>query len=229
MASQSLLTEDLSILSVLESLAGAADVPQRQIAANTGLNLAKVNFVLRRLIEKGFVKLNRVRTNPHKLAYWYLLTPEGLAEKSRLTYAFVRRVLGEYTVAEAQLEERLREMTTHGVRRVVLVGANEITEFCLRILAKLEPKLQVLGVVDKSGQHPLTLRLEDVGGLAPDALVVCEAGARGLPTGLPAINLFDKAFFLVGASAPKRKPSRKPRQRKPKGEKSDDQRVQAAD
>ena len=69
--------DDRTALAVMELLEASADVPQRRIAALTGVNLAKVNFILRRLIDKGFVKLKRVRENPHKLRYLYLLTPEG--------------------------------------------------------------------------------------------------------------------------------------------------------
>ena len=62
----------------LETLVASADTHQRQIAAKTGLNLAKVNFVVRHLVERGLVRLKRVRDNPHKLRYLYLLTPEGV-------------------------------------------------------------------------------------------------------------------------------------------------------
>ncbi|MCP4604318.1 MAG: winged helix-turn-helix transcriptional regulator, partial [Proteobacteria bacterium] len=73
------------MLSVLDAISLNSKVSQRDLSKATGLNLAKVNFLLRRLAEKGFVKLRNISKNPNKLGYLYFLTPRGLTEKSRLT------------------------------------------------------------------------------------------------------------------------------------------------
>jgi EPS-associated MarR family transcriptional regulator len=180
------MSEDRSILSILETLAASADAPQRFIAAQTGLNLAKVNFVMRRLIDKGFVKLKRVRDNPHKWRYLYLLTPEGISEKSRLTYTFLQRSLKEYHEAERRVKASIEEMLAQGVRKIVLYGNNEITDLCLRLLEQMSDgkRISVLGVVDEMERHPLSISPSQVVGLGVDAVVVCDAEVSKLPRGI---------------------------------------------
>lgn len=179
------MTEDLSTLSVLETLSEAADLPQRQIAAKTGLNLAKVNFVLKALVDKGYVKLKRVRDNPHKLKYLYLLTPEGVAAKSRLAYHFVQRTLRQYADVEDRVAESVHAMVDAGVRRVVLWGSTEITGLCTRVMAELDGQVKVIGVIDPTGQDPAALSLDQLAALSADAIVVCQPEAGDLPDAIP--------------------------------------------
>ena len=82
---------------------------QRQLAKKAGISLGSVNFVLKGLIDKGFVKAGNFRASSNKAAYLYLLTPAGLYEKSRLTEAFVRRKLMEYERLTAEIN-RLGEL-----------------------------------------------------------------------------------------------------------------------
>jgi EPS-associated MarR family transcriptional regulator len=178
------MTQDQQILSVLESLSRSADMPQRKIAQHTGLNLAKVNFVLRKLKDKGFIKLKRVRDNPHKLKYLYLLTPDGLAEKSRLTYRFLKKAIAEYNQAESVIEESVQTMLADGIRRVVLWGNNEITKLFLKITSRLDNKIRVCGIVDPSGRNPDAIKPEKIGALAVDAVVACEGEVVDIPDGV---------------------------------------------
>ena len=60
-------------------------ITQRELARTTGLNLKKVNYCLQKLLEKGYIKFQRVRKNPDKRSYLYILTPAGLKAKSQLT------------------------------------------------------------------------------------------------------------------------------------------------
>lgn len=175
------MTEDRSILSVLESLSDSADLPQRKIAARTGLNLAKVNFVLRKLVDKGFVKLKRVRDNPHKLRYLYLLTPEGMAEKSRLTYNFLQRTLKQYNQAERRVAESVESMIAQGIRRVVLWGETELTDLCLRIISEIDGDVRIVGVIDPTGKNPRAIHPDSLASLDVDAVIVCEAELPELP------------------------------------------------
>ncbi len=180
-----MILEDQSTLSVLESLSGGPDLHQRKIAECTGLNLSKVNFVLRKLVDKGMVKLQRVRDNPQKRRYLYLLTPAGVAEKSRLTYHFIKRSMRSYQEAERKVADAIESMAAQGVKRVVLWGNTEITEMCLRLFATMNGGIQVLGVVDASGAHPLSVHPERVGVMDAEAIFVCDDSARDLPANLP--------------------------------------------
>lgn len=181
------MSEDRSILSILETLSASANTAQRTIAAQTGLNLAKVNFVMRRLVDKGFVKLKRVRDNPNKWRYLYLLTPEGILEKSRLTYGFLQRSIKEYYEAERRVKAGVEEMLAQGIRRIVLYGNNEVTDLCLRLLDETTngEDIKVVGVVDHAGEHPLSVSISQLLDLGADAIVVCDGEVGALPNGIP--------------------------------------------
>ena len=78
---------------------------QRQLAEDLGFSLGKLNYCLKALQEKGLVKLENFKKNPKKLNYFYVLTPEGIAEKSKLTINFMKRNMKEYDELKKELEE----------------------------------------------------------------------------------------------------------------------------
>ena len=78
---------------------------QREIAQNLGLSLGKVNFCLKAVIEKGWVKAGNFSRNPNKKAYVYLLTLKGLEEKAKLTFDFLERKQIEYKELKAEIEK----------------------------------------------------------------------------------------------------------------------------
>jgi EPS-associated MarR family transcriptional regulator len=77
---------------------------QREIASALGLSLGGVNYCLKALIGKGLLKIQNFRNSGNKLGYLYLLTPEGIAEKSYLTEAFLRRKMAEYEALRKEIE-----------------------------------------------------------------------------------------------------------------------------
>ena len=80
------------------------EVSQRQLAAELGVSLGGVNYALKALIERGFVKAGNFRKSGSKSAYLYVLTPKGIAEKSSLATAFLGRKLEEYEVLRQEIE-----------------------------------------------------------------------------------------------------------------------------
>jgi EPS-associated MarR family transcriptional regulator len=79
-------------------------VSQRELADQLGVSLGGINYCLKALIEKGYVKVNNFTGNPHKLGYMYLLTPSGLVAKASLTRQFLQRQLAEYEALRAEIE-----------------------------------------------------------------------------------------------------------------------------
>jgi EPS-associated MarR family transcriptional regulator len=79
-------------------------VSQRQIAASLGVSLGGVNYCLRALVGKGLLKIENFRKSGNKVGYLYLLTPEGIAEKTCLTEAFLRRKMAEYEALREEIE-----------------------------------------------------------------------------------------------------------------------------
>ena len=69
-----------------------------------GVSLGGVNYSLRALAERGMVKVQNFKRSEKKLAYAYVLTPHGLAEKTRLTARFLKRKLEEYEALRAEIE-----------------------------------------------------------------------------------------------------------------------------
>ena len=91
-------------LRVLRALEANPELSQRQLAQELGVSLGGVNYALKALIERGFVKADNFRKSGSKVAYLYVLTPKGIAEKSALATAFLGRKLEEYEVLRQEIE-----------------------------------------------------------------------------------------------------------------------------
>ena len=74
-----------------------------------GVSLGKVNYCVKSLIEKGFIKVNNFRNSKNKIQYSYLLTPKGLEEKTKLTLDFIRIKTQEYDVLKQEIESLKQE------------------------------------------------------------------------------------------------------------------------
>jgi|TARA_Y100000294_G_scaffold161696_1_gene166299 EPS-associated MarR family transcriptional regulator len=81
---------------VLRKIQKKPNSSQRQLAKELDFSLGKLNYCLKALQSKGFVKIKNFSKNPNKLNYFYILTPKGLAEKTKLTLNFMKRKMEEY-------------------------------------------------------------------------------------------------------------------------------------
>ena len=72
------------------------DLTQRELAGKLGMSVSGLNYCLKALIEKGFVKMGNFQRSKNKFKYVYLLTPQGTAEKFSLTGRFLKRKMDEY-------------------------------------------------------------------------------------------------------------------------------------
>ena len=90
-------------LRVLRLLEGDPRLSQREVSESLGVSLGKVNFCLKALVDKGLIKVKSFRKSQNKLAYAYLLTPSGIAEKSALTTRFLQRKMAEYEHLQAEI------------------------------------------------------------------------------------------------------------------------------
>ena len=78
---------------------------QRELAKELGFSLGKLNYCLKALKAKGFVKIANFKKNPNKINYIYVLTPKGLAEKSKLTINFMKRKMKEYEELKKEISK----------------------------------------------------------------------------------------------------------------------------
>ena len=101
--------DELSI-TILRRLADSPDVNQRELAHHAGVSLGRLNFALRALVDKGWVKVGNFGRSQHKLGYAYLLTPRGIEAKAKLTKAFLVRKLSEYDALRDEIDRLQREV-----------------------------------------------------------------------------------------------------------------------
>ncbi len=89
------------------------DINQRLLAQELGVSLGSVNYCLKALIGKGFVKIHNFSHSRHKLGYAYNLTPKGIAEKSAMAARFLQRKLAEYEALTAEIAMLKAELQVH--------------------------------------------------------------------------------------------------------------------
>jgi EPS-associated MarR family transcriptional regulator len=89
---------------VLRLLESNPHLSQRELSKSLGVSLGGVNYCLNALISKGSIKIQNFRNNQNKWVYAYLLTPQGLAEKTALTGAFLKRKMQEYQELKIEIE-----------------------------------------------------------------------------------------------------------------------------
>ena len=78
---------------------------QRELATGLGFSLGKLNYCLKELKKKGLIKLKNFKKNPKKLNYLYILTPEGITEKTKVTIDFMKRKMQEFDELKKELDE----------------------------------------------------------------------------------------------------------------------------
>jgi len=86
----------------------ANEANQRTLAQKLGFSVGKTNYILKALVDKGLVKVERFTQNPNKLNYCYVLTPSGIKERIELTEKFIDIKQAEYQ----QLTQELADIIT---------------------------------------------------------------------------------------------------------------------
>ncbi len=90
---------------VLRKIQKKPNSTQRELATELGFSLGKLNYCLKALQKKGLVKIENFKKNPNKINYFYVLTPAGIAEKTKLTVNFMKRKMKEYDELSKELKE----------------------------------------------------------------------------------------------------------------------------
>ena len=180
-------------LQVLEAIEQDRHITQRNLAAKLGVALGLTNIYLKRLIHKGYIKCVNVQSN----RLLYLITPQGIAEKSRLTYEFMDYSLFLYRQVRQHLRAALRPCRDEGVTRIAIYGTGEAAE--LAYLSLKEQGLELTAVfTDEGGGTFLGMTIDPIARyaeLAVDRLIVATlenptaAVRRLLDAGVPAATL----------------------------------------
>jgi len=90
------MKDNQDYLNLLRKIRNNPESSQRELAEQLGFSLGKLNYCLKALKSKGLIKIDNFKKNPNKLNYIYILTPKGVAEKTKLTLNFMKRKMKEY-------------------------------------------------------------------------------------------------------------------------------------
>jgi DNA-binding MarR family transcriptional regulator len=136
-------------LILLEEIELDPDVTQATLAAQLGVAVGTVNWHLKRLVSKGYVKVKRAQRRKLR----YIITPEGIALRARLTINYIETSMRLYRRTRQRVLEILQEIQEAGYDRVRIQGEGDIAEICR--LTCLE---QGVSVVETSGAPVLEVR-----------------------------------------------------------------------
>ena len=103
------MKKDQDHFEILRTLEKEPESSQRQLASKLGFSLGKLNYCLKALKRKGYVKINNFKKSKKKIKYLYKLTPLGLAEKTKMTINFMNRKMKEYEDLKKELKNIKRK------------------------------------------------------------------------------------------------------------------------
>jgi DNA-binding MarR family transcriptional regulator len=161
------------VLGVLSAVEQDSAVTQRGLSSDLGIALGLANAVLKRCVRKGLIKIANAPLN----RYAYYLTPQGMAEKGRLTVEYLRVSFDLFRDARRQFSDIMKGLAERGATSVALIGVSELTEAAL--LSARESGVEVVCVIDPAHKLPQYLGLPAVAGFDAipgpiDALLVCD-------------------------------------------------------
>lgn len=151
------------IRDLLERIDDSAEINQRALSKELGIALGMTNAYLKRCVKKGLVKINQVPAR----RYRYYLTPKGFAEKTRLTAEYFTDSLTFFRRARQSFDRLYEVLEKQGVRRIVLCGADELTE--IAVLCALNHRLDVVGVLRGDGKSDGIGGVPTLDGITPPA------------------------------------------------------------
>jgi len=185
------------VLGLLSSVESDGARSQRHIAAELGIALGLVNAYLRRCVKKGLVK---VQDAPAR-RYAYYLTPQGFAEKSRLTVQYLSDSFSFFRKAKEDCTRLFAEAAARGFQRLALAGKSDLAE--IAILCAVEAGATVVAIVDAKGESGRFVGVEVFASYADvtagfDAIIVTDV-ARAQASYEQAVAAAGKDRVLVPA------------------------------
>ena len=154
-------TEHARELALLENIERDPDISQISLASQLGVAVGTVNWHLKRLIAKGYVKIKRAERKKLR----YIITPEGIALRTRLTVDYIEQQFLLYRSIRKRVKEHLDAIQQSGYHDVRLIGGGEVAEICrlscieqgiTLVVSDTAPVLEVIGlnvVLHMGGTH----------------------------------------------------------------------------
>jgi DNA-binding MarR family transcriptional regulator len=142
------LNETTRELTLLDEIEKDPDTTQARLADRLGVAVGTVNWLLKRMVAKGYVKVKRAQRKKLR----YIITPEGLALRARLTVDYIGSSMALYRATRQKARRLLTDLRENGFSAVRIVGDGEIADVCR--LTCLELGLTVAGEGSSKGERP---------------------------------------------------------------------------
>jgi len=130
--------ENVRELTLLEQIERDPDVTQASLATQLGVAVGTVNWHIKRLIEKGALKVKRAERKKLR----YIITPEGIALRARLTVDYIEHSFDLYRRTRQRVKKHLTEIKRAGHDRVRLIGEGDVADICR--LSCLEQDIKIM-------------------------------------------------------------------------------------
>ena len=186
-------------LQLLSEIDNDEPLSQRELSRRLGIAVGLVNSYLKNLVAKGYVRIKAFPRN----RYSYLLTPQGLAEKSRLAYQHLSYFTNLYTVARQDYLELFRELERTGVRQVAFCGVDEVAEIAYLSLQETQLELVLVMDSDHDGARFFNLQVQPltaVSGMAVPVVLTSLKRAEQLRQELVRVGMAEQRIHAVSGN-----------------------------
>jgi len=162
--------EEITQYNILQSIENGEQISQRQLSSQLGINVASINFAIKKLTKRGFVKM--LGANPRRMRY--ILTPKGITEKTQIAYKFFDRNFHFYKAVRKNVEDKIGSIPFNDKKRVALYGVTDLMELAYLVIQ--DKDLELVAIVDDEmkirifGYH--VIGIEEVNTHAPDFLLL---------------------------------------------------------
>ena len=133
-------------LALLEQISVDPDATQATLASQLGVAVGTINWHLKRLIDKGYIKVRRAERRKLR----YIITPEGLALRARLAIDYIKTSMSLYRLVRERSMRAIQQLRNAGYQEVRIIGDGEVAEICK--LTCLEQNIKLL---DQNNFHPV--------------------------------------------------------------------------
>ena len=204
-------------LEILSRIEENNRITQPEIAGLLGISLGLTNAFIKRIARKGYIKLTTIPRDRAK----YLLTPQGIAEKSRLTLTYLQYSISFYKQAKQTISGAYAALEQEGVKNIVFYGIGEIAEIAYILLQ--QKQMRLTGVIDESHAGSVFMKRNvgtdaDLSRMSFDKIIITSFEApHDIIMKLTRLEIpEDKILSLKDAALPK---GQEPRHKNPLGKK----------
>jgi len=166
-------TQEMRTLKILEAIDRPDSPSQRDIAQSLDVSLGLVNSFIRRLTKKGYFKITHLPKNRMR----YILTPTGMAEKTRLTYAYLQHSYRFYRDVRQKTRQLFHEIHARGFNKIAFFGVGDLSEIAYLSLQEFDLEFVAVSDFKTNGKpffgHPV-VDLDELLEMPFDVLVVTQ-------------------------------------------------------